>query len=260
MIDLHSHIIPFVDDGATSFEETLEMLEICKKDGITTIAATPHMFSAAGRISNIPDFSDIFKNFKSRISASFTGIEIIFGGEIYFTSELVSALNKNHDLMTLNGGDYFLLEFPPSLIFPGSDKFIFELMNEGFIPVICHPERNLMIQKDPEILYKFLMTGALSQLDAGSIRGDFGTDARITAFKLLRSNMVHLISSDCHNIHGRKPGLSFLYDELSEFGKDKIDIYLKEIPESIVFNCPLPDIGTIENPKKKRSFFSLFKK
>jgi len=260
MIDLHTHIIPGVDDGSRSFTESLNMLKIAEEDGIQTMAATPHIFSSAGKITELEQFRQIFSDFRDRVVNSGSSIEIVQGGEVFFTTNLREKMKEFRDILTINGSDYFLLEFPPGFIFPGSDKFIFNILNDGFIPVICHPERNIRIQQDPGILYKFLMTGALSQLDAGSLRGDFGSDASETAYKLLKFNMVHLIASDCHNENSRISGLSFVYEKLQGFEKEKIDIYIKDVPEAIVRNRAVPDIGTIKNPGEKRSIFQIFRR
>ncbi len=260
MIDIHTHIIPEVDDGSGSFTESLNMLKIAENDGIKTMVATPHIFSSAGKMKEIEKFRNIFSDFRERVINSGSSVEIISGGEVYFTTGLSEKLKKFRDIITINGGDYFLLEFPPGFIFPGSDKFIFNILNEGFIPIICHPERNIVIQQNPGILYGFMMTGALSQLDAGSFRGDFGSDASATAYKLLKLNMVHMIASDCHNEDKRIPGLSFIYEKLSGFEKEKIDMFLKDIPDAIIGNRAVPDIGIIENPNVKRSIFQIFKK
>ena len=80
----------------------------------------------------------------------------------------------------------------------------------------------------------------------------------LSAYKLLRSNMVHIIASDCHNEDKRIPGLSFVYDILKRFGREKSEIYLNDAPEAIIRNSAIPDIGTVTNPKKKRSFFQIF--
>ncbi len=260
MIDIHSHIIPNVDDGSQSFDESVRMLEMSVEDGVKAIVATPHMFSHSGKIKEIEKFRDIFSEFKKKVDELDPGIEIFQGSENYFTSCLRENLKKFPDILTINNGDYFLLEFPMNFIFPGTKDFIFNILNEGYIPVICHPERNTDIQTKPSILYEFLVAGALSQLDAGSLRGDFGSDVKDTANVLLKNNLVHVIASDCHDPRVRPPGLSGMKKIISWIEPDKIELFLKYIPAAIINNEGIPDIGPLKDPSKSKSVINIFRR
>ncbi len=260
MIDIHSHILPGVDDGSQSFEESVEMLRASVDDGVKAIVATPHMFSQLSKIKAIENFRRLFSDFKLKVDALNLGIEIIQGSENYFTTELKEKLNEFPDILTINHGDYFLLEFPMNFIFPGTKDFIFDILNEGYIPVICHPERNTDIQANPSVLYEFLVAGALCQLDAGSIRGDFGSNSRDAANTLLKYNLVHAIASDCHDVRQRPPGLSGMKKVLQWIEDEKMDLFLKYIPAAMINNEGIPDIGPLKDPSLSRSVFSLFRR
>jgi protein-tyrosine phosphatase len=260
MIDLHSHIIPEIDDGASDFEEAVNMLKIAEKDGVRTIVATPHVFCDRSEIKDLEKIPEEFKKFKEKVKGFELNIEILQGAENYFVSDLRERLNSFSNILTINKSDYFLVEFPFEFIFPGIKEFIFNIMTDGFIPIICHPERNREFQRNPGLLYEFLKIGALSQVNAGSFKGIYGTEVRLAAYDLLKFNLVHIIASDCHNLEDKEPGLSFLYEKLKVIQKEKIDMLVKIIPGSIISNKPIPDIGTMKDPNAKISFFDLFRR
>ena len=260
MIDLHSHIIPGIDDGASDFEESVKMLEIAEQDGIKTIVATPHLFCDRSNIKDLEKISEEFEKFKEKIKTSQINIEILQGAENYFVSDLREKISSFSNILTINKSDYFLLEFPSEFIFPGTKQFIFNVMTDGFIPIICHPERNREFQRDPALLYEFLRIGALSQVNAGSFRGVYGAEARLIAYDLLKYNLVHIIASDSHNSMERSPSLSFLYKKLNLIQKEKIDMLVRIIPGAIISNKPVPDIGTMKDPNAKISFFDIFRR
>lgn len=255
MIDIHSHIIPDVDDGSSSFEESIKMLKIAWEDGVKAIVATPHIFGHSSRIKNIEKLHHTFEELKKKAADHHIKIEILPGAEVFFVSDLKEKLITYRNFLTINNSDYFLLEFPPDIVFPGSKEYILDIVDNGFIPIICHPERNLIFQQNPLLLYQLLQTEALAQIDAGSIRGDFGMTAYSTSMDLLKFNLVHVIASDCHNMGCQVPGLSFVYKKLHSIEKEKIDMLVEKIPLAIVTNSAPPDIGQMIEPGKKKSFF-----
>ena len=260
MIDIHSHIIPELDDGSSSMEESIKMLKIAINDGITDIVTTPHIYSNHSKYKDPEKIQEKFNEFKEKINQSDLKIKIFQGAEVFFTSSLREQLNTQSNILTINNGDYFLLEFPLDFIFPGTKEFMFDIMTDGFIPIICHPERNKTVQKNPDLLYQFLQIGALSQINAGSLKGDLGSDAYFCSLNLLKLNLVHIIATDCHNAEYRIPELSFVYDKLKDFERERIDMLVEKIPRAIINNNAIPDIGPTIDPEKKSTFFSIFRK
>ena len=212
MIDLHAHIIPEVDDGAATLAEAVKMLKIAREDGITAMVATPHLFNALGEMSDIVRVHDMFYVFKKQIARQNLHMQIYLGAEIFFVSGLREKLNNYRQLLTINNSDYFLLEFPLDFVFPGTKEFIFDIMMDGLVPIICHPERNVMIQHNPGLVYELVEAGALTQINAGSLTGHFGPEAQVVAQKMLLCNLVHTIASDCHDPVLRPPRLSFIFE------------------------------------------------
>lgn len=264
MIDIHAHILPGVDDGSSSLEESLTMLKIAAEDGIKAIVVTPHIYQVGKYIefeeNQRKEYQLKFNELKENAAHHDIEIEILPGAEVFFVTDLREKLENQRGLLTINNSDYFLLEFPPDMIFPGSEEYIFDLVTDGFIPIICHPERNQVFQQNLRLLYQLLQAGALAQIDAGSIRGDFGSTAYSTCIHLLKHNLVHVIASDCHDSRTRVPGLSFIYKKLPASEREKVDMLLERVPLSIVNNNVLPDTGPMIDPGRRISFFDFIRR
>lgn len=259
MIDLHSHIVPALDDGAASLNDSIEMLKIAEGDGIETIVATPHVFSSHNLEKEPEVIFRAVEVFQKGIAQGDFKIQVLPGAEVFFTTDLLKYLKEYQRLLTLNASDYFLLEFPFDFIFPGIKDFIYKVLMAGWIPIVAHAERNQVIQRTPELLYEMVQLGVLTQINAGSLRGDFGEAVQSTAFQLLRLNLVHVIASDAHSPNFRVPRLSFLFDLLKQAGVDDPQLFFREIPRAIIENRGVPDIGLPRNPRQKNKFFDLLK-
>ena len=202
MIDLHTHIIPGLDHGPGDWDEALEMCRIAIADGITTLAATPHV-------------SEVFPNSSQRIEAAVgelrgrleqAGIplEIVVGGDYHIRPDL-----SPRNVLTLGGnGRYFLLEFPYQVLPPRADVFIKTLLDRGLVPIVTHPERTASLQRDWHRLEPLVKAGALVQVTAGSLLGEFGPAATAAAKHFLKKGWVHLLASDAHWVHERSPRLA----------------------------------------------------
>lgn len=260
MIDLHGHYLPDVDDGAADLETSLAMLGHAEKDGITTAVVTPHVCGTLCKTKSLDCLRRCWEKWRAAIKKSDINIEIVSGAEVYFTSELLPILKDNRDLLTINNSSYFLLEFPGDYIYAHSKEFIFKILTEGFIPIISHAERNSEIQRSPRVLRDLVKAGALCQLNAGSLRGDFGNQARSCAYELIQGNLVHVIASDAHDLEGRKPELAYVPALLPGVAPEKIAMYLHDIPAAVIADQAIPDIGEPLWHHHKHSFFDLFKK
>jgi len=260
MIDLHGHYLPAVDDGAADLEASLAMLRHAEKDGITTAVVTPHACNALCKVKSLDRLRLCYEKWRAAIIKSDINIEIVSGAEVYFTSELLPILKENRDLLTINNSSYFLLEFPNDYIYAHSKEFIFKILTEGFIPIISHAERNSEIQRSPRVLRDLVKAGALCQINAGSLRGDFGNQARSCAYELIQGNLVHVIASDAHDLDGRKPELAYVPTLLPGVAPEKIAMYLDDIPAAIIADQAVPDIGEPLWHHQRSTFFDLFKK
>jgi protein-tyrosine phosphatase len=202
VIDLHAHILPGFDDGPGDWGETLEMCRIAAADGITMIAATPHV-------------SEVYPNSRQRIEEGVgelrrrledagVPLALVAGGDYHVRPDLAP-----QNVLTLgNNGRYFLLEFSHQVLPPRADAFIRVLVERGLTPIVTHPERTVSVQRDRRQLQPLLKAGALVQVTAGSLLGHFGSQAAKTAEWFLKQGWVHLLASDAHWAHQRVPQLA----------------------------------------------------
>jgi protein-tyrosine phosphatase len=260
MIDLHGHYLPGVDDGAETMDMSLSMLRSAEKDGIETAVVTPHACGNTSKVKTLDTLRHKWEKWLAQVINSDLQIKVVRGAEVYFTSELLSILKDHRDILTINNSSYILLEFPADYIYAHSKEFIFKILTEGYIPIISHAERNSEIQRSPGILCDLVKAGALCQVNAGSLRGDFGNAARQSAHDLVRGNLVHVIASDTHDLESRKPELSYVPALLPGIAADKIDLFLRGIPEAIIADLAVPDIGETISNYPRRSFLDFFKK
>lgn len=200
MIDIHCHILPGIDDGATCIAESLEMARIACNDGIKAIVATPHVFENSPSAEQIKsEVKKLGKEFKD----SNLNLKIAPGAEIAYPTVLSSLYSYG-----INGTRNILIEFPHQYLPINSGLYIEEIISKGYYPIIAHPERNTAILKNPDKLFKLIEKGATVQITSSSLAGDFGRDIQALSVYLLKKNAVHFIASDSHGIKGRKPIIS----------------------------------------------------
>jgi protein-tyrosine phosphatase len=197
MIDLHTHILPGVDDGAKTIEQSILMVNQAEKAGISTICATPHIL---GQVTfqleeKIKRSFDLLKTKMTRMGSK---VEIVLGSEIYVREDLDSL--KQLDFFTLNNtGRYLLMELPWGQFPPHMDQVVFELLLEGKVPIIAHPERSIINKRQLVYVENLVQKGALMQINAGSLLGFLGRKIKSIAEELLRRNLVHFLASDAHD-------------------------------------------------------------
>ena len=204
MIDIHSHILPGLDDGAAEEGESLEMARIAVSDGVTTMIATPHY--------DHPHFgTDVARADAARarliqlLERDGIPLRIEPGGEITLSAHTRDSLGAGR-LPLLAAGPYFLLELsdPPP---PRFEHELFEMRLRGYHPILAHVERERTFQQSPELLHRLVSQGALCQVTAMSVTGRFGRRAERAARAFLERRLVHFIGSDAHGSGRRPPGL-----------------------------------------------------
>lgn len=244
MIDLHCHILPGIDDGAKTQEESLKMAEIALRDGIHTIVTTPHTLGIHS--NNIESVKKSIAELTVAFAANGINIRLISGADVPLSPGLMKQIKSGEAGTINNGMKYILLELPSYTVPPRTKDIIFELKMNGITPVITHPERNLMIQEDAGILYDLAAMGALCQVTAMSITGDFGEIPQRSAVVLLERRLVHVIASDAHSADYRPPFLSKAVEAAANIlGNFKeAERMVKEVPAAIIsgntFDIPEP--------------------
>jgi protein-tyrosine phosphatase len=255
MVDIHSHILSAVDDGARSLEESLEMCKLSAEDGITTIVATPH---AHDHVHETHD--PLFLQQKvDELNAHLNGKpKIELGSELRFTHDVVRQLCTKKSASTLAGKSYALIEFPHAVVPPGSERALFELMSYQIRPIIAHPERNIMLMNQPERFYELVEAGMLGQADTGSFTGQFGSKVQKAAQVMLENGLLHFVASDCHNLRNRLPGMSGAVAAIAELvGQDYANAMSTANPQAVVSGTPIPTcpIATLPQKRKRWMFF-----
>ena len=242
MIDIHTHILPTIDDGPTTMTESLEMCRIAVNDGIKKMIATPHVqngmydLDANKVLEKIHLLNQLVKQ---------EGLDLVIfpGAEVHLSDRLLDAeILKESSILTLNGGKkYILLEFPFQWVPSGTEHVIFKLRSMGFTPILPHLERNFKIQRDPSMIRHFAEMGAILQVTAQSITGDFDAAPMKCALWMLKNNLVHVIASDAHSPAGRPPiltkALKVVSDKLGEEAAKKMVLeHPRMILEGLPFN------------------------
>ena len=208
MIDLHNHLLPGIDDGAKKVEETLEFLRIARRDGVRTVTATPHMKPGVYDNSRQAILDRVAMVREAQRGDESEGVELLPGAEVYFTADVVERARRG-ELMTVgDGGKYMLLELPYQQIPMRVDDTIFQLRLLGITPIMAHPERVAYYLEDIERVAASVRLGALTQVTGASITGLFGAKARDFALQMLERNLIHILSTDSHDVRYRPPILS----------------------------------------------------
>ncbi|MEH7073445.1 tyrosine-protein phosphatase [Neobacillus drentensis] len=219
-------ILPCLDDGAKTEEESLAMAIDAVAQGITTIIATPHHKN--GRYENTPENIKLHISILNKLFKKVQiPLNLLPGQEIRLNGDMLKDM-KNNELLTLNHSKYLFVELPDGHVPRYFEQVLFELLIAGYVPIIVHPERNEELLQHPYMLYEFVKQGALTQITAGSIKGKFGRKVQKFSHKLIRANLTHFIASDAHNTTSRAFLLGTALTEVKwKFGRDYYDRFLE---------------------------------
>jgi protein-tyrosine phosphatase len=236
MIDLHCHLLPGIDDGPDTLEESLELCRIAVADGITLAIVTPHIHP--GRWENTrTSIAAACNDLQRTLEQHDIPLRLGFAGEVRLTDRIMQQV-ADDDIPfygSVDGYKIMLLEFPHSHLIPGGETLARWLLEQGIRPLIAHPERNKQIMKDAAQLRPFIDAGCWLQVTAGSVTGHFGERSRTIAHQLLQSDMVTVLASDGHNGKVRPPVLRQTFDYIaSHYGEQKAQRLMLDTPAAIV--------------------------
>lgn len=196
MIDVHSHIIPNVDDGSSSVNETFKMIEEARKIGFTDIILTSHFLLNCYE-TNSKELVFWKEKLQEVLDKKEIDVKLHSGMEIYISSQMEELIKKKK-LLTLGNSRYMLIELPLSSTVKNLDYVLYFLESISIKPIIAHPERYKCVQENPELVEEYINKGALIQCNYASILGLYGDKAKKTVKKLLKNNLVDFLGSDCH--------------------------------------------------------------
>ena len=206
---------PWIDDGAKSLEMSLEMLKISESEGVEYICATPHFITEEFEITREKYIEKLDKLVLASKEENFK-IKILSGLEIYMHPNLPK-LYKEKKIWGINDSEYLLIELPMGQFPMYTEDVFYELMLLGAKPILAHPERNIKIMKNHDLIINLIKQGVLMQIILEVLLGDYGKEVKKTAEEFVKRNMVHILGSDGHNITSRKTKLKAAY----EIVKDK---------------------------------------
>lgn len=203
MIDIHTHILPGLDDGARDMEDSLSMAALALKSGVHTLVATSHANTGGFfKEYSIEEYLQRLEAFRKALDEVKLPLRVFSGMEIYMTREVPRMIREGR-LLSLNQTGYFLTEFSFGIEQEEMDEMLHDLMELGVTPVIAHPERYRCVQESESGIAKWKNRGCLMQVNRGSIFGRFGSGAKQCVDRLLDQHMVTCIASDAHKPYER---------------------------------------------------------
>ena len=234
MIDLHSHILPQLDDGARDLEESLEMARLAVESGVSHMVATPHCMEGGART-----VTAAVSYLQQALQTLQIPLSVLPGMELFGTQDTARLLREGR-LLTLNGSRYPLIEFD----FEGSGQeqtlILEQVLREGYRPVVAHPERYSYIQRQPRLLNDWVRMGCLLQINKGSLTGRFGHTPRELAMALAERGFATLVASDAHSARYRTP---WMYDAWQTLARQisplAAECLLLENPRRILNDAPI---------------------
>lgn len=240
MIDIHSHILPGMDDGAKDTQEMLEMARMAVSCGVTMMVATPHV-NFPGVYDNYYDDSYIetFRWTETKLREAEIPLQLCMGMEVFVTPD-VPELIRDKKLIPINNGHYMLVEFAFDEEPAYAQDMLQKIADLKICPIIAHPERYEFLQDNPMLAQEWKKRGYVLQANKGSFTGRFGRRARNMAYELLDNQLLCVVASDCHGQYQRTPYLLDAYEELSKRYSEEILTKLFEWnPRRICMNQPV---------------------
>lgn len=236
MIDLHCHIIPWIDDGADNASVACEMAAHALDSGVKTIVATPHCNLMGARPNyRGRTYNECIGMFRALLKQHHIPLEILPGAELFAHHSNLRRILAEHRVMTLNDSRYLLTEFNFNASGEDMTDALELISRRSLVPVVAHPERYTAVQHDPSLAARWFRRGYIIQVNKGSILGRLGEGAHGAGVHLLRSGLVHVIASDAHDVYYRPTGFQSLLPVLRRLcPQDYIDILLNENPQLII--------------------------
>jgi protein-tyrosine phosphatase len=249
MIDIHSHILWGLDDGARSLEDSVEMLKLAVEAGTTEIVATPHANY------RYPYDQTVIEERIRELAAVTEGRPLIHRGcDFHLSFDNIQDAVAHPARYAINGGPYMLVEFPDTKL-RGFGQALETLLQRGLIPIMTHPERHPDLQQIDRDLLQWIQLGCLVQVTGVSLLGRFGKSAEESAWEMVERSLVHFIASDAHGVKDRTPRLDDAYAAVARrFGAERAEALFVRNPQAVVTGLKLPSAV----PARKR-WYRFFK-
>jgi protein-tyrosine phosphatase len=212
--DIHCHMLFGIDDGSKSAEESLAMARMAVDDGIRTVILTPHQLGAFRRNSG-NQIRRRAGEFQHLLKEHDIDLQVLPGGDVRIEPDMVALLQSGEVLTLGDHGRHVLLELPHELYFP-LEPVLDELASIGMTGILSHPERNMGLMREPELLEPLVERGCLMQVTAGSLMGTFGQASQEMSEWMLSEGLVHFLATDAHGMRARRPLLDRAFERVAE--------------------------------------------
>jgi protein-tyrosine phosphatase len=235
MIDIHCHVLPGLDDGSRSLEESLAMLRAAAEAGTTDLVATPH-----ANLEFRYDPAQVDQALAELRQAGGGLVRLHRGCDFHLYYDNIHDALSNPSKYSINGKGYLLVEFPDLLVAKGTTDIFARLKTSGLTPIVTHPERNYLLHSRLKDLAGWVAEGALVQVTGQSLLGRFGPEARRVARELIGRGLVHFVASDAHDAEDRTPRLDEAYREVAgRFGEPYAEQVFRTNPRAVIEGQPL---------------------
>lgn len=239
-VDIHSHIIPGVDDGSQDMETSIALLKMAAENGTTDIIATPHVIDVSTMLT-WDSIRRYVEDLQNEADARGIPIRIYPGAETELNWDLLELIREDHTRFCLAGSRYLLMEMPSLMLPPRLEDMIYELQLLDIVPVLAHPERQIQLMEQPEKLLDLLKRGCVAQSNGGSLTGLFGPIVYDNVQRLLNRDMIGFIGSDAHNLRHRNTNLKEAREKLiNHWGEKQAEELMAVRPQYILKNQALP--------------------
>lgn len=218
MIDIHTHILPGIDDGAELISDSVEIARELAEQGVTDIIVTPHFIDETRYTSPRTKNQLLLNKLRQALKYEDVNVNVYLGNEIYITDKIADLIRKGK-VSTMAGSSYILVELPMSGEYPGYEDIFMELLRIGYKVILAHPERYNSMQDNYEILHELHDMGVLFQCNIGSFLGQYDKRAKKTVQRMASDNLIFSLGSDIHRCRGigyldaTKKKLAKYYDE-----------------------------------------------
>jgi protein-tyrosine phosphatase len=251
VIDLHCHVLPGIDDGPTTLDDSMAVCRAARADGTRTLVATPHVNWDYPEVTAAAIHAEVAA-VNMALRAADVDVQVRTGAEVAL-SRVGELSDGELELLALGGGHYVLLEFPWTSVAAGAINALRAFARRGFGIVVAHPERSPMLQRNVELVRELVDAGALCCLDAGSLTEHADRRTREAAWMLLAAGLAHAIASDCHDAERRPPELASMLAQAGLNGR-QIDYFARDAPEAILNGEDVAPPPAVANRSHRRRF------
>lgn len=244
-IDVHAHILPGLDDGPATMEESLAMVELARRHGTAVLAATPHASPAYPY--KLDETERLLGQLRQKASP---GIRLIRGCDFHLTLTNVESALRSPANFALDGRCWVLMELSELTVFSNTDALWRRLEEAGLRIILTHPERNALLRQRLDVIENWVASGRLMQITAGSLLGHFGRAARDFSLRLLEAGLAHIVASDAHDLRARPPRLDVAYRWLTgHYSQEFATRLMVTHPAAVVDGLPL-DLTGFRAPRR----------